>query len=206
MNSATDTGDAAPSLRERRRAQTREDLVAGVLAVIDAQGFDRLTIERIATAAGVSRGTVYAHFPGGLTELVSAAYAEIGRTIVARTTAEIAAVSVWTEELTAHARAMFDFAASSGCGHFYNVSGPAFISAGESRGIGTGASRAMIADTLAQAQAAGRLREAIVPEAVATLLVGAIREAAIAIATGEADPAEELAAFSTLVAGLAAPH
>lgn len=199
----TETELTGLTLRERRREQTRAELVAGVLDVIESNGFEKLTIDRIATAAGVSRGTVYAHFPGGLTELVTAAYAHIGHRIVATTTVGIEEAQNWQEELRAHAQAMFDFAASSRTGYFYNVSGPAFIGSGDARGIGSGASRAMISETLARVQQDGRLRSGIVPDALATLLVGAIREASTAVASGAAEPAEELEAFAALVDGLA---
>ncbi|WP_193080265.1 TetR/AcrR family transcriptional regulator [Brevibacterium aurantiacum] len=202
MSSQTETPQPAHSLRERRKEQTRTELVAGVLDVIDSLGFEKLTIERISRAAGVSRGTVYAHFPGGMTELVSAAYAHIGCVIVDTTTAHIEAADSWSDELIAHARAMFDFAANSRSGHFYNVSGPAFIATGEARGIGSGASLLMIADTLDRAQGQGRLRVQITPNALATLLVGAIREAATEVACGAADPAQEITAFAALVSGL----
>jgi AcrR family transcriptional regulator len=190
------------TLRERRREQTRADTVAGVLAVIDSQGFEKLTIERIATAAGVSRGTVYAHFPGGLSEMVAAAYAEIGHRIVAETAAEARSAKDWREELLAHARAMFGFAANTRSGYFYNVSGPAFIGSGEARGIGSGAGRKTIADALERAQGKGELSGGLVPGAVATLLVGAIREASAAIASDAAEPTEQLTAFTALVDGL----
>nr|WP_276584756.1 TetR/AcrR family transcriptional regulator [Brevibacterium permense] len=189
-------------MRERRREQTRADTVAGVLAVIDSQGFEKLTIERIATAAGVSRGTVYAHFPGGLSEMVAAAYAEIGHRIVAETAAEASTAEDWREELLAHARAMFEFAANTQSGYFYNVSGPAFIGSGEARGIGSGAGRKAIAEALERAQRNGELSSDLVPGAVATLLIGAIREASAAIASDAAEPTEQLTAFIALVDGL----
>jgi AcrR family transcriptional regulator len=194
---------AGGTLRERRREQTRADTVAGVLAVIDSQGFENLTIERIATAAGVSRGTVYAHFPGGLSEMVAAAYAAIGHRIVAETAAEARAANDWRDELMAHARAMFGFAANTRSGYFYNVSGPAFIGSGEARGIGSGAGRTTITEALERAQREGELSSGLVPGAVATLLVGAIREASAAIASDSAEQAEQLAAFAAIVDGLA---
>ncbi|MCU4299056.1 TetR/AcrR family transcriptional regulator [Brevibacterium permense] len=202
MATKVQTAVTGGTLRERRREQTRADTVAGVLAVIDSQGFEKLTIERIATAAGVSRGTVYAHFPGGLSEMVAAAYAEIGHRIVAETAAEASTAEDWREELLAHARAMFEFAANTQSGYFYNVSGPAFIGSGEARGIGSGAGRKAIAEALERAQRNGELSSDLVPGAVATLLIGAIREASAAIASDAAEPTEQLTAFIALVDGL----
>jgi AcrR family transcriptional regulator len=157
VDTKAQTAAGGGTLRERRREQTRADTVAGVLAVIDSQGFEKLTIERIATAAGVSRGTVYAHFPGGLSEMVAAAYAADrppdrrrdrgGGEMRPRTGGR---------RLMAHARAMFGFAANTRSGYFYNVSGPAFIGSGEARGIGSGAGRTTITEALERAQGEGR--------------------------------------------------
>lgn len=192
------------SLRERRKAQTRADLVAGVIAVIEERGLDELTIDRISQASGISRGTVYAYFPGGHSELVAAAYEQLGHVIIERTTALLESADGWQAELDAHAEAMLDFAQSVHIGHFYNVSGPALITAGAARGIGSGASTLMIAETLRTAQSAGQVDATVPAEALATLLVGAIREAATAVASGGAGGAVALAAFERLVAGLSA--
>lgn len=50
------------SLRERRRLQTRNDLLAAATAVFRARGYRGATVDEIASTAGASRGTFYAHF------------------------------------------------------------------------------------------------------------------------------------------------
>lgn len=50
-------------LRRRRRSATRTDIVAAAVTLFEAEGFDMVTMEQIAGAAGVSRRTLYRHFP-----------------------------------------------------------------------------------------------------------------------------------------------
>lgn len=189
------------TLRERRQRRTRDELIDAVLAVVAAHGLPETTIDRIASASGVSRGTVYAYFPGGRDELLRAAYARIGRRLVDEARAAASEASDWRGRVVALARAMFELADDRRLGHFYNVSGPALITDAE-RGIGSGASRVMIRETLEAAQEAGEADPRFEADAIATLLVGAIREAAMSVSTGERDATGAYAAFARLVDGL----
>ncbi|MFV0434709.1 MAG: TetR/AcrR family transcriptional regulator [Leucobacter sp.] len=198
------TAHTKMSLRERRHERTREDLVAAVLAVIHEGGLAETTIGRISAVSGISRGTVYAHFPGGRDELVRAAYALLGRQLVDRTRVAVSGAVDWRGRIAAHARAMFDLAGDPRIGHFFNVSGPALIAEGTERGIGSSTSIAMIREELESGQGAGEVAAELDAEAAALLLVGAIREAAIGVTTGGIDPERAYAAFVTLVGGLAA--
>lgn len=152
----------------------------------------------------MSRGTVYAHFAGGRDQLLRAAYARLGRDLVERTRAAVSAAEGWRARLLAHARAMFDLASDRKVGHFYNVSGPTLITEGAERGIGSGASIVMIRETLEAAQAGGEVDSDVDADAVAALLVGAMREAATGVAAGVRDAERAYEAFARLAAGLAA--
>ncbi|UXY13655.1 TetR/AcrR family transcriptional regulator [Chitiniphilus purpureus] len=56
--------DAAdPGRRERKRRQTLDRLAATAFALFEAQGYDAVTMEQIAAAADVAKGTLYNHFP-----------------------------------------------------------------------------------------------------------------------------------------------
>lgn len=188
--------------RERRRRRTREDLVAATLRVIGEVGDGDLTIDRVSAESGISRGTIYAHFPDGRDELLRGAYAELARELVARTESAAALAADWQGSITAHAEAMLVLAGDARIGRFFNVSGPALIVDGAARGIGSGASARLIRDALAAASSAGQVDPALDAAATARLLVGAIRESAIAVARDGADPVASRAAFARLVEGL----
>ena len=51
---------------------TRERILAAAYAQADAHGLGQATVEGVAQAAGLSRATVYRHFPGGKDELIEA--------------------------------------------------------------------------------------------------------------------------------------
>ena len=52
-----------PDLRERRRRATQADLVSAALELFIERGFEATTMDDVADAAGVSRRTLYRHFP-----------------------------------------------------------------------------------------------------------------------------------------------
>jgi TetR/AcrR family transcriptional regulator, cholesterol catabolism regulator len=56
---ATITGDR----RARRRQQTRERIVDAAVELFVSQGYDTTTVDQIAAAADVARGTFFNHFP-----------------------------------------------------------------------------------------------------------------------------------------------
>lgn len=54
---------AEPGRRERKRAQTLDHLADTAFALFETHGFDAVTMEQIAAAADVAKGTLYNHFP-----------------------------------------------------------------------------------------------------------------------------------------------
>jgi len=54
--------EPALSLVERRKLETRSDIVATAIELIDRDGFENTTVETIAAAAGCSPRTVYRYF------------------------------------------------------------------------------------------------------------------------------------------------
>lgn len=188
-------------LRQRRREQTRREVVDAVIQVISEEGLDDATIDRVAKQSGISRGTIYAHFPEGREELLRSAYARLGRDLVVRSRSAVNRAADWAEALTELARELLQLSSDSKLGYFYNIAGPTLVTENE-RGIGSGASVALIADVLKHAQQRSVLGGDIAVEATAELLVGSLREAAISVSAG-ARPAEEvLTAFRRLVHGL----
>jgi AcrR family transcriptional regulator len=54
---------ASPSIRERQKAQTRAMIVDALVEALAAGELEKATHEALATRVGVSRQTVYRHFP-----------------------------------------------------------------------------------------------------------------------------------------------
>lgn len=61
-----------PSLRERRKAQTRALILDRATAILEAQGFDALTMRALAKDLGVAPGTLFNYFPDKASLLLAA--------------------------------------------------------------------------------------------------------------------------------------
>jgi AcrR family transcriptional regulator len=55
--------DSVPSLRDRQKAQTHELIVDAMIEALAAGDMDKITHDALAKRTGVSRQTVYRHFP-----------------------------------------------------------------------------------------------------------------------------------------------
>jgi len=66
-NSIRDTGDGAvacpPPLRERQRQVREEAILEAARALVAEQGYEAMTMDDLAARAGVSKPTLYQHFP-----------------------------------------------------------------------------------------------------------------------------------------------
>ena len=60
----TSVAPASGDRRARRKEQTRERIVDAAIELFIAQGYDATTVDQIAAAADVARGTFFNHFPG----------------------------------------------------------------------------------------------------------------------------------------------
>lgn len=53
----------APTLRDRRRAETSREIIEAALSIFASKGFEAATADEIAQRAGVSRATFFNYFP-----------------------------------------------------------------------------------------------------------------------------------------------
>lgn len=165
--------------RERRRERTRSDIAEAALRIIDHDGLDGVSIERIAAEADVARATVYAYFPNGRDAVLRAAYDRAGEMLVMTARASVEARSSWEDRILAYARIMIDFSRSPTLGRFYSVTGPALVGFRETGGAGSRGYREDIGAALRAAQQAGELAPDVDPEALATLISSSLRDAGI---------------------------
>jgi AcrR family transcriptional regulator len=74
-----------PSARARRAAERRQQILDAARAVAEADGWAAVTSRRLADAIGYTQPVLYAHFPGGKTEIM--------RTVALAGFAELAAAT-----------------------------------------------------------------------------------------------------------------
>jgi len=102
---------AESSARARRVAERRQQILDAARAVAEADGWAAVTSRRLADAIGYTQPVLYAHFPGGKTEIMRtvalAGFAELAAAMRAATGRKTGARAV-----TAVAVAYLDFAAA----------------------------------------------------------------------------------------------
>ena len=191
------------SLRERQHSRAREDLTLAALDVVRAEGVEKASVERIATAAGTSRGTVYVHFPGGREELLHAAYLRLGEQLVTEAEKAITGVEEWRDRLAGYATAAFELSQDTHYGFFINMFGPSLMRSAEGTYAAGNLENALNREMQA-AQKAGEILSDVNTAAAAALLAGALREAGAAASTSAHGSDELVRSFRQLVSGLAA--
>ena len=56
-------GEAQPSLRERKKLETKQRILGAAVSLFQERGFDNTSFEEVAEEANVSRATVFNYFP-----------------------------------------------------------------------------------------------------------------------------------------------
>jgi AcrR family transcriptional regulator len=102
---------AEPGVRARRVAERRQQILDAARAVADADGWAAVTSRRLADAIGYTQPVLYAHFPGGKTEIMRTV-ALAGFTELTAATRAAAVGKTGARGVTAVARAYLDFAAA----------------------------------------------------------------------------------------------
>jgi AcrR family transcriptional regulator len=191
------------SLRERNKIRTRQELLQSALEVFAEVGYGGATVEAIAALAGASKVTVYTYFPQGREELFRELYEQINTELLERAAVAYAEPGDFADHILALARALFDVAERPLQGRFYSIDDPALDQAvNPVRGHASSVWIGLISDDLAHATASGEI-DADNPDALATLIVGAMRWALTDIARGRATARDLLAGLDALVRGLA---
>ncbi|WP_322032179.1 helix-turn-helix domain-containing protein [Paraburkholderia sp. J76] len=79
----TPSTPASPGRRERKRLQTLEHLARTAAALFEAHGYEAVTMEQIAAAADVAKGTLYNHFAVKEAVLAHWLHLELGENLAA---------------------------------------------------------------------------------------------------------------------------
>lgn len=90
--------------RARKRQQTADRLVEVAFELFTAHGYDQVTMEQIAAAADVAKGTLYNHFPVKEALLQHRFHSDLGAALP-RLFAEMAALPDWVARLRAFLQA-----------------------------------------------------------------------------------------------------
>lgn len=199
----TDAKDAPLSLRERNKLRTRQELLQAALEVFAEAGYGSATVEAIATRAGTSKVTVYTYFPQGREELFRELYEQINTELVERATDIFGRKGHFADRVVGLTRALLDVAERPLIGRFYSIEDPSLDQALKPvRGHASRMWIELIAKDLQSAQNENRLASTASPEAIATLVVGAMRSALSDVARGWSRSADLEQALESLVRGL----
>jgi TetR/AcrR family transcriptional repressor of lmrAB and yxaGH operons len=187
----SETGEKPLPLRERNRLRTRGDILDAAAVLLGSEGFGGTTVEALSRNSGVSRGTIYAHFPGGREEIVQEVYQRIADAVNVQGVSLREGLDDPAARIAALATALVQ-ATSAPEGRFYGVMGPDVVPVvSQIMGSTSRSFQALISQDLGDARAAGRLPEEAPVEALAAALVGAIRNAG-AMAALEPEKSDQL--------------
>ncbi|WP_143711743.1 TetR/AcrR family transcriptional regulator [Paenarthrobacter aurescens] len=193
--------DKQPSLRERNRLRTRSDILDAAAEMLGESGYAGLALEEVSQRAGLSRGTVYAHFPGGRDDVVREVYLRVADAVYVR------GISLREEALhpagriSALARALVE-TTSSASGRFYGLMGPDVVPILSGVRRTSESFEALIKLDLSTARAEGQLHEGPDIDALSTALSGAIRASGARAAMNPETAEQQIAAVELLAAGL----
>lgn len=151
-----------PSLRQRRKAETRQLVLEAAKALFAELGFAQTTIRVVARRAGVGLGTVMSHFPDKNALLSAALLTDWNATLV-QAMASLSPDQSWRDQLLHLCGAFFGYYAQQPSlsrallrEQLFNTQAWTTELAGlENQSL------AMTAQVLAQAQAAGQIRAGV---------------------------------------------
>ncbi|MDL2079733.1 helix-turn-helix domain-containing protein [Streptomyces sp. GXMU-J15] len=196
---------AQQGVRARQRERTRLALVRQSRRLFSERGYAAVGLAELVEAAGVTKGALYHHFPGGKTDLFRAVLAEaqeeIGRRVAAAADAED---DPWAQ-LTAGCREFLVAATAPEIQRIVLVDGPAVLGWSEWRAMDEAASARHLAEALISLVEAGIIAAQPVQPLV-HLLSGAMNEAALWLASSSRpeDLTDTVAALQRMLQALRA--
>lgn len=196
----------ATSLRERNRIRTRNDILdAAAEALGQGDGSD-FTVDLILQRAGLSRGTLYSHFPGGRDEILRAVYLREAEIVRERALELREAATTIPERISALATAFVEVVATPE-GRFYGRvgGGEEMILSPLLAGVSGGTSsffEELVRKDLEEAARENLLVKGVQPATAATVLSGAMRAAGAAASRAPASGPDLVLTIATLVDGL----
>lgn len=194
-------------LRERNRRRTRADILDAAAEALGEGGYAATTLEELSRRAGLARGTLYAHFPGGREEIVRAVYLRIAEEVDERGRALRELQAGAPERIAALARALTERTATAS-GRFYGSAAADVVPVLADVAGGTStAFEALIREDLAAERDAGALEPGADLDALTTALSGALRASAARTALAPQTVDAQVDAVRSLTRGLlAAPR
>ena len=189
------------SLRERNKLRLRSDLLDAVLDLYNESGFAACTVENIARHVGCAKATAYVYFPGGRDEMLCAIYERLSDEVSDNAERLRALASTVHGRIMGMAEALLELSCDPRSGQFFAQLNPA-LSPVLTPVLGRSSQHyaGLLTEDLSAAANSDVSSKAI--GALATLLVGAFREASIKVAAKPKTRAEILEGIAVLADGL----
>src|ERR1700761_3341546 len=184
----------------QRTAETRKALVDAARKLFEADGYAEVGAEQIVRSAGLTRGALYHHFPGGKRDLLEAVY----ELVEAESTERVAHIVLDSEmhsplaAMKAGVAAFLDECAEPGFQRIALHDAPAVLGWDRWREISASNGLGLIEASLIAAIEAGEIRP-LPGKPTAPLLLGALDEAAM-LQARSSDPAGRAEITTVLLA------
>lgn len=191
-------------LRERNRLRTRSDILDAAAELLGESGYAGTALEEVSQRAGLARGTLYAHFPGGREEIVRETYLRTADAVYVKGISLREEARDVAGRITALAQAYVE-ATSTPAARFYGVLGPDIVPVLAGVRRTSQSFETLIRLDLSAARAAGQLKEDADIDALATALSGAIRASGARAAIEPHSAKQQVAAIKLLAQGLLGP-
>jgi len=202
-----DERQARPRTKAAQREATTAALIAAARALFADRGYAGVGTEEIVKRAGVTRGALYHHFPGGKEELFRAVLVQISAETMQRVLEAAASSEDPFEELVLGAEAFLDACMNPEVQRIVLTDGPSVLGWDVWRAIDTDHGLGLLEAAVQHAMDAGRLLPGSAA-AVAQVLSGALDEAAMLVARADDPPvarAEMGRTIRRLLEGLRGP-